>query len=363
MFTEEIPIYALGSFLCSFLTSAYLVPTVKEIGQSKQLMDTPNNRSSHTKSTASLGGVVFFITFLFSFCISNQFDNFNISTSILPGVTILFFMGLKDDLVGLSPKVKFIGQITACLIVLNHTAFNIDDFHGFFGIVDMPSWFIMPLALLIMIAVINAYNLIDGIDGLAASLSTLGLTCFAICFFWIGNYFLALTAVTMIGALLGFLLYNLSESKRIFMGDTGSLVIGFLIAVMSTRLLALDPEYNTLPFDHKYIPILTVIIVLIPIYDVVRVFTIRILQKRNPFSADRLHVHHIMIDKLEWSHRRTAFAISCLNLLVIAGSLVLILGDFGFVSIAIFMAMTILFITLTLNKWSAEIELKKGAKS
>jgi UDP-GlcNAc:undecaprenyl-phosphate/decaprenyl-phosphate GlcNAc-1-phosphate transferase len=363
MFTEEIPIYALGSLLCSFLTSAYLVPTVKEIGHSKQLMDTPNNRSSHTQSTASLGGIVFFITFLFSFCISNQFDEFNISTSILPGVTVLFFMGLKDDLVGLSPKIKFIGQIMACLIVLNHTNFKIDNFHGFFGLINMPLWLIMPLALLTMIAVINAYNLIDGIDGLAASISTLGLAFFSICFFWIGDYFLALTAVAMIGALLGFLLYNLSESKKIFMGDTGSLVIGFLIAVMSIRLLALDSELNTLPFDHKYIPILTVIIIFIPIYDVVRVFTIRLLQKRSPFSADRFHVHHIMIDKLEWSHRRTAFAISCLNFLIITCGLALILGDFGFVSIGIFSSLTVLFITLTLNKWSAEIELKKGADS
>ena len=282
MFTEEIPIYALGSLLCSFLTSAYLVPTVQDIGHSKQLMDKPNNRSSHTQSTASLGGIVFFITFLFSVCISAKFDEFNILTSILPGVTILFFMGLKDDLIGLSPKIKFIGQITACLIVLNHTNFQVDDFQGFFGIVQQPLWFIMPIVLVIMVAVINAYNLIDGIDGLAASISTLGLTCFSICFFWIGDYFLALTAVAMIGALLGFLLYNLSESKKIFMGDTGSLVIGFLIAVMIIRLLAIDSELNTLPFDYEYIPTLMVIIIFIPIYDVIRVFIIRLLQKRNP---------------------------------------------------------------------------------
>jgi len=363
MFTEEIYIYALGSLLCSFLISAYLVPTVKDVGHSKRLMDTPNNRSSHTKSTASLGGIAFFITFLFSFCITDQFDTSNISISILPGVTILFFMGLKDDLVGLGSKIKFIGQIIACLILLNHTSFEILNFHGFFGVFNMPVWVNTPLSLLIMIAIINAYNLIDGIDGLAASISTLGLTCFAICFFWTGDYLLALTAVTMIGALLGFLLFNLSESNKIFMGDTGSLVIGFLIALMSIRLLAFDHELNMFPFHNRYIPTLMVIIILIPIYDVVRVFTIRILQKRNPFSADRLHVHHIMIDKLQWSHRRTAFAISCLNFLIITCSFVFILGDLGLIPLLIFLSIIIFFITLTLNKWSAEIELKKDAKT
>ena len=117
------------------------------------------------------------------------------------------------------------------------------------------------------------------------------------------------------------------------------------------------------PFHNRYIPTLMVIIILIPIYDVVRVFTIRILQKRNPFSADRLHVHHIMIDKLQWSHRRTAFAISCLNFLIITCSFVFILGDLGLIPLLIFLSIIIFFITLTLNKWSAEIELKKDAKT
>ena len=324
MFNENITLYTLALLLGSFLIAVYLVPKVKRIVYSKRLMDEPNSRSSHKRATPSLGGIAFYIIFVFGLYFNDQFDEFNVAMSILPGMTLMFFLGLKDDLVGLSPRVKFIGQIIACLFVLYHYKFEIESFHGFFGIYNMPIWISVPLALLIMITIINAYNLVDGIDGLAASISTVALTCFAICFFWIGRNFLALSAVAMIGALLGFLFFNLSERRKIFMGDTGSLVVGFLIAVMSIRLLALDNGLNDLPFNSKYVPLLMGTIILIPLFDVIRVFSIRILHGRSPFSPDRNHIHHIIIDKMEWSHRRTAFAISCLSFLIIFCSIALI---------------------------------------
>ena len=351
MFTENIIFYSIVLLLSCFLASIYLVPKVKRIVYSKRLMDEPNIRSSHSKSTPSLGGIAFFIIFIFGLYFNDQFDEFNISMSILPGITLMFFLGLKDDLVSLSPCIKFGGQVLACLFVLFHYKFEIESFHGFFGIYNMPIWISIPLALLIMIAIINAYNLVDGIDGLAASISTVALTCFAICFFWIGRNFLALTAVVMIGTLMGFLFFNLSERRKIFMGDTGSLVIGFLLAVLSIRLLALDQGLSLLPFNAKFVPLIMGTFILIPLFDVVRVFSVRIIQGKSPFSPDRNHIHHIIIDRFSWSHRRTSFVISCLSFLIILSSLVLVLVGFDLIVLVIFLVIVVFILTLMLYFW------------
>lgn len=351
MFTDNIIIYTIFLWIGCFLASFYLVPKVKRIVYSKRLMDVPNERSSHKSVTPSLGGIAFYIIFVFCLYFNDQFDEFNVAMSILPGVTLMFFLGLKDDLVSLSPRVKFSGQIIACLFVLYHYKFEIESFHGFFGIFDMPLWVSVPLALLIMLTIINAYNLVDGIDGLAASISTVAFCCFAVVFFLVGRNFLALTAVTMIGTLSGFLFFNLSEKRKIFMGDTGSLVIGFLIAVLSIRLLALDKGLSELPFNAKYIPIVMGTIILVPLYDTLRVFTIRIINGRSPLSPDRNHIHHILLDKLGWSHRRTAFAICCLSFLLILSSLFLIFLGINLKGLVFYLLLILLVITMLLHKW------------
>ncbi|MBB78561.1 MAG: undecaprenyl-phosphate alpha-N-acetylglucosaminyl 1-phosphate transferase [Crocinitomicaceae bacterium] len=354
-------IYALELLLCCFLASAYLVPNVKHIVYSKRLMDKPNERSSHTHSTPSLGGIAFYITFIFALFFNDKYDTSNTLISLLPGLTLMFFMGLKDDLVGSSPKIKFISQILASLFIIENPCFQLETLHGLFGIDIIPIWISAPLSVLIMITIINAYNLIDGIDGLAASISTVALSFFAVLFFYIGDNFLALTAIAMIGTLLGFLFFNLSEQRKIFMGDTGSLIIGFLIAVMSIRMLTINENetLNLIPFKQEYIPILMGTFILIPIFDVVRLFIIRILQNRNPLSADRYHFHHIMVDKLNWSHRRTAFAICCMNFTIIILSLTLCLKDFGIINLIILLAVIILFMVFILTRWSKEIESNK----
>lgn len=353
---ENIFLYGIALFTGSFLASVYLVPKVKRIVSAKQLMDEPNQRSSHKKSTPSLGGIAFYMIFIFGLYFNNQYDQFDVAMSILPGITLMFFLGLKDDLVALSPRIKLGGQVLACLFVLYHYKFEIESFHGFFGIFDMPIWVTVPFAMLIMLAIINAYNLVDGIDGLAASISTVALLFYALCFFWIGRYFLAFTAIVMIGALIGFLVFNLSERRKIFMGDTGSLVIGFLIAVFSIRLLALDNGLQALPFNPKYVPVIMGTIIFVPLFDVIRVFTLRIVSGKNPMSPDRKHIHHVVIDKLGWSHRRTAFAISCVSFFITSSTILLIMLGFGLIVIMTYLSLVVIFITGLLYKWLKEIE-------
>jgi UDP-N-acetylmuramyl pentapeptide phosphotransferase/UDP-N-acetylglucosamine-1-phosphate transferase len=300
------------------LATMYLVPKIISIVKFKQLMDNPNQRSSHKKATPSLGGIAFFIVFLVSLYFNDKYDNFNIAMGILPGLTILFFLGLKDDLVVLAPSTKLIGQIVACLFVLLHYKFEITTFHGFLGIHGMPAIVGAGIALLVMLTIINAFNLIDGIDGLAASIGIVCFISFGSFFFYVERYFMALSAFTMTGTLLGFLTFNLSRKnkRRIFMGDTGSLLIGFILATMSVRILAMQPEtLQKLPFDPAFIPVFILSVLIVPLYDTVRVFALRIWNKRSPFSADRNHLHHILLDSFGMSHRRTSFVITSVAIL------------------------------------------------
>lgn len=308
--------HAFITLVGAILATVYLVPKVISIVKFKQLMDDPNERSSHFKATPSLGGVAFYMVFVLSLYFNDKYDVFNISMSILPGLTILFFLGLKDDLIVLAPSTKLMGQIISCLFVLFHYKFEVESFHGFFGIYNLHPLIGGAIGLIMMLTIINAFNLIDGIDGLAASIGIVAFTSFGFIFFFLGRNFLALSALTMCGVLAGFLLFNLSqrENRRIFMGDTGSMLIGFLIAVMSLRLMALElKSLNTLPFDNIYLPLVIFSILSIPLYDTLRVFTIRMMAGRSPFSADRNHLHHILLDAFGMSHRRTSFVIAAFS--------------------------------------------------
>ena len=306
-------------FTSSLLISYYLIGKVRAVVIFKELLDNPNERSSHAASTPNLGGIVFFIVLMLSFYFTSPYDTSDTVTSIIPGLTILFIVGLKDDLVVLAPLSKLIAQIAAALFLVFHFKLNIENLHGFMGIENMPSYIAAPIGVLIVVSIINAINLIDGIDGLASTVGIIMFAVFAGLFYFAGNLFLVLTCVVMIGTLLAFLRFNLSQTKKIFMGDTGSMIIGFMLGLMTVRLLALDVEkLAKLPFHYENLPFVVAAILIIPLFDTARVFTVRILKKKSPFSPDRSHIHHLIIDYYKISHRRASFFIGVANFLFIA---------------------------------------------
>ena len=313
----------------SILATAYLVPKIISIVRFKKLMDNPNERSSHKNATPSLGGMAFFIILIISLYFNHPYDTYGVATSFYPALTILFFLGLKDDLVVLSPKTKLIGQTISCLFILANTKFEINSFHGFFGIDEINPWLGFGIGLVLMLAVINAFNLIDGIDGLASSIGIVAFSGFAIVFFTAERYFFCLTCLTMVGILIGFLFFNLSTKNKIFMGDTGSMLLGFILGVMSVRFLALDHDsINKMPFNAIDIPIVIISFLIVPLFDTGRVFTIRILKGKGVFSPDRNHLHHVLIDAYKLSHRRASFYIAITNIAgVVLFSIVLKLSN------------------------------------
>lgn len=307
-FLHTALIVGIGALILTLI----IIPKLNGVIRFKQLLEQPNERSSHQLATPNLGGVAFYIAIMLAFYFVAPFDETNTIISLIPGLTIIFILGLKDDLVVLSPLTKLFGQIIAAIFLVFHYRFSIESLHGFMGIEDMNAYVATPIAVFIMIAVMNAINLIDGIDGLAATVSFIIFSVFGYTFYLTGNEFLVLICLTMMGALVGFLFYNLNQKpdKKTFMGDTGSMLLGFLIAAMAIRFLALDnASLALLPVNVENLPIVVMAILIVPFFDTARVFILRIMQKKSPFYPDRNHIHHILIDRLQISHRRASFFI------------------------------------------------------
>lgn len=292
----------------------------------KRLMDDPNQRSSHKSKTPTLGGVAFFYCLVFSlFFIKDRAEHMEF-IYIIPGLTILFIIGLKDDLVVLSPGTKLIAQIVAIAFVLVNPSFIIESLNGFLNIYEIPFFLYLTIAGFLMLTIINSYNLIDGIDGLASIVGIVIMIIYTTIFYLSKEYFFALIAITMNACLMAFFGFNVSSSKKIFMGDTGSLIVGFIISILTLKFLALEPTaYGELPFLLENAPLIAISILIVPLFDTARVFTIRIANKKGPFSPDRNHVHHVLIDFWGLSHKQASFIIGCFNILFVV--LFIILGS------------------------------------
>ena len=304
IFTVEI--VAVLVFLVSFVSTYYLIPKLIDIVHCKNLMDNPDQRSSHIEKTPTLGGSVFFISLIFGLFVIHYFNFNGFSLNVIVGLTILFFIGLKDDLMVLSAKTKLLAEFIAFSFILVLPDFWISNFSGFLGIGEVPVIIGVLFSYIIMITIVNAYNLIDGIDGLAGMFGVLIFLIYGILFYYSGNEFFFLLSILSIGFLIAFLRYNISKTNRIFMGDTGSLIVGFLIAVLTVRFLSLpDQMYQQILINpvHKFLIALTIIF--LPITDVSRVIFIRLMAKRNIFEPDRCHMHHALVDT-GLSHKKTS---------------------------------------------------------
>ncbi|MCM5663481.1 MraY family glycosyltransferase [Galbibacter mesophilus] len=294
--------------------------------QHKKLMDNPNSRSSHKKVTPTLGGVSFFYCLIFAIFFLKDRDLHNEAIYLIPGLTILFIVGLKDDLVVLSPLTKLVAQIIAVSFVLASDSFVIHSLHGFLNVNEIPYFLYLLIGGFLMITIINAYNLIDGIDGLAAMVGIVILILYTTIFYMSNEYFYALLCIALNACLMAFLGYNLSSTKKIFMGDTGSLIVGFMLAMFTLKFLALKPtSYKELPFLLENAPLVAIGILIVPLFDTARVFTLRVVNKRGPFSPDRNHTHHILVDYLSLSHQQASFIIASFNFVFVV--LLIVLGS------------------------------------
>lgn len=303
----DILLTASVSFIISFLA----IPVVLEIAEKKKLYDIPDERKVHTHPVASLGGVGIFGGFLLASLLSIQITLNPEFQYFFASAMVIFFLGLKDDLLILSATKKFIGQIIAASILIHLGHIRLDSMFGLFGIEQMPEGFGLALSYLTIIVVINSFNLIDGIDGLAASLGILTMSVFGAYFFAVDMEAYSLLAFAMAGSLIAFLIFNHHPAK-IFMGDSGSLMIGLVNAILVIKFInvANDPQV-AVPLPAAVSIGFAVLIV--PLLDTLRVFSIRIINGRSPFTPDRNHIHHMLLDR-GLSHPAVTFTCVAINI-------------------------------------------------
>jgi UDP-N-acetylmuramyl pentapeptide phosphotransferase/UDP-N-acetylglucosamine-1-phosphate transferase len=321
---SELLIIMLG-FMTAFFVVLLAIPSLIKVAKLKHLVDEPSEeRKLHSRSIPTIGGIVIFgaIVFSYSLWFPEEYDhlphmltNFKHLIAIL---ILLFFVGVKDDIIGTAPMKKLVAHMIVGFILVIMADIRITSMHGLFGVSgELEQWLSYMLSLFVYIVVVNAINLIDGLDGLAGGIGFIIASCFGVCFLVNGNVPLALLGFVLSGALLGFLVFNFSPA-RIFMGDSGSLTIGAIISVLAINAVDLEPTRMARWFEPN-MPILVMAIMVYPLIDTLRVFAIRAFKGISPFTADKNHIHHRFI-ALGLSHKQTVLWLYLYNIVVVASA-------------------------------------------
>jgi len=304
-------------FLLSVVISYYAIPVITRIAEKKHLFDHPDDeRKLHKKATPALGGVAIFFAFLLSFSLSPWADAMEGYSFLVGALLILFLVGLKDDLIELSAHKKLMAQFAAAGLVIWGSGIQITDFHGVLGLAEIPAWAGVPLSFFSIIVVINAVNLIDGIDGLAGGIGVIASVLFGSAFLYVGQLPMAMFSLCLAGALLGFLYYNFSPAT-IFMGDTGSMILGFLLGVQAIEFIGLSNQAAFSGLFGNAAPILAVSIMAFPLFDTLRVVFKRLRRNKSIFEPGRDHVHHELL-RMGLSHKKASLLLYIESLLLIS---------------------------------------------
>ncbi|MFA7687957.1 MAG: MraY family glycosyltransferase [Moheibacter sp.] len=301
------------AFVLSFVLVYTAIPKIIRVSYRKYLMDVPGSRSSHSKKIPTLGGVAIYfaitiVTTIFSADMLHQEIFFSAA------LVLLFFIGLMDDMLVVAPKKKLYAQIVSALMIAIGSDVRIQSLFGLGGVYELSYWVSILLTTFVFVIIINAYNLIDGIDGLAGGVGMLISLCFVFIFFRMYDYSTGFLAIAMLGSLLAFLKFNLSDQYKIFMGDTGSMVVGYLISFMAIKFMNLSSaEWIMI----QNAPIIAVAILIVPIIDTLSVIIIRLSKGKSPFTPDKNHIHHRIL-RLGFTHGETSLIICLSNVLIIA---------------------------------------------
>lgn len=325
-------IYIVGAFLLSVLLASIIIPRIIFISYKKRLFDIPSTRKIHQTPVPRLGGLAFLPVILISLCIiiglryymDDRVDSLWVPNLFLQylflvaGMTLLYLVGVADDLVGVGYRYKFVVQILSASF-LPLSGLWINDLGGLVGLHAIPAYIGMPLTVFLVVYITNAINLIDGIDGLASGLTciALGLLIF-VCTF-VGQWIHALLAATTLGVVITFFYYNVfsASGRRLFMGDAGSLTLGYILSFLILHFWMKGHYWN--PFELN-LNMVTISTLLIPLLDVVRVFSSRIKNGRNPFLPDKNHIHHKLL--------RTGMRVHMVMVTLLSLSLFLVAANF-----------------------------------
>lgn len=304
----------LATGITAFIIAFLIFPVIIKFSFKNRFLDIPGRRKVHTKETPSLGGVGIFAGFILAILIWIEFQNWGAIRYIMASMMIIFFLGLRDDLVPLKPMFKLMGQIIAAFVIVYMADIRLHSFYGLFGLYEEFSlWFSYGLSIFTIVVITNSFNLIDGLDGLAGTIASIALISFGIWFLLTEHYIFSLLCFALLGGVIAFLIFNWQPSD-IFMGDTGALLIGLFLAIMA--IFFIDTNYNLSESDpYKFTASVTTgaCIIIIPLIDTLRIIILRLLKRQSPFTPDKSHVHHALV-RLGLKHSQTTLILGLAHL-------------------------------------------------
>ncbi|GAB5524364.1 MAG: MraY family glycosyltransferase [Roseivirga sp.] len=310
----------------AFLVTFFLFPVFIKLFKKKNMLDTPGGRKIHTVETPSMGGVPIFVGFVSAVSIWVPLEELAAIKYVLGALGIMFIIGFRDDLINLRAIQKLLGQVAAALIIITVCDIRFTSLYGLFGIYEIPDALSYTISLFTIIVITNAFNLIDGIDGLAGSVGLVSSMFFGVWFYLAGQEAYSFICFAILGSLLAFLQFNWAPSK-VFMGDTGSLLIGFFLSIITIKFIEVNyvlPATETFKFVAFIGPAVAVLIV--PLYDTLRVFIKRVMKGKSPMHPDRTHLHHILL-RLGCTHAQATSILATVNVVFVL--LALVLKDFS----------------------------------
>lgn len=310
-------IYIIILFCVSLLSTWWIFRKVHRIAQMKNVVDNPDARKLQDHPVPVLGGLSVFFGIIVALVFCQVLFGSSSLFSFLGIMAIMLFVGTTDDVLSLSPFIRLVIEVIVVLLFIYGTGWSINDLHGLWGIGVIPPYVAVPLTILACVGIINAVNMIDGVDGLMSGYGIAVALIFGIFFYNAGDVDMAAMAIISAGAMIPFLLHNVvGQKSKMYLGDGGSLMIGTMMALFVVSILKENslcslkvcPRFGLVPFSLAVLSV--------PVFDTLRVMTMRILNRRSPFSPDRNHLHHMFVD-LGFSHFGTSVSVICLNLLVV----------------------------------------------
>lgn len=317
LYFHDMLIYYLTLFAVALISTWWIFKKVLRIAILKNIVDNPDARKLQKTPVPVLGGIAVFFGIIVSLVFTGLFYGSSSLFTILGLMAIMVYVGTMDDILSLSPAIRFMIEILVIILLISCNHYSLNNFHGLWGRYMIPDWFAIPLTIFACVGVINAINLIDGVNGLCSGFCILACSVFAGVFIWADDKEAASLAVISAGALIPFFCHNVFGLKsKMFLGDSGSLLMGTIISTFIIGALngnsqlaeKVDPNFGLIPF--------TISVLAIPIFDTLRVMIKRIMRGKSPFSPDKTHLHHLLLD-LGFSHIGTTVFIVLSNAIVI----------------------------------------------
>lgn len=307
----------IAAFLISLLSVCWIHPRLVRIALDKNIVDNPNARKLQRKPVPVLGGIAVFFGSVIGLGCASLVCNCSELFIVVVAMMIMLYTGTLDDILDLSPGLRFLVEIFTVLLLVYVGGYSLNDFHGLWGIHQIPQYLAVPLTVVAAVGIINGINLIDGVDGLSSGYCILTSLFFGGMFWGVGDQVMTMLAVVAAGSLIPFFFHNLfGKSSKMFIGDGGTLVMGIVISVFVMRTLTHGTFCEIYdPKNVGLIPFMLAVLA-VPVFDTLRVMTTRILKHKSPFHPDKTHLHHMFI-RLGCSHAATTLAILLLNLFVV----------------------------------------------